>query len=170
MHPPYFKIFHTWGRNWHKLSTWIFNAATCSSTVFRVVSFLLICHVDVLVITWISRVIMIFSGTLNLISKKKKKKCLDFWEYTKLTKCKSTLKISVITWIFSNSTVTEGFVSDIQHFNDELIPLYLWCYSKNITNISKYQLRGSYLYKLFLINVLKFKIYIFKNYYIWNGL
>lgn len=45
------KLIRTWGRNWHKLSTWMFKAAICSSTVFRVAGSLLINHTDELLTT-----------------------------------------------------------------------------------------------------------------------
>lgn len=134
------KFLHTWGRNWHKLSIWMFKAATCSSTVFRVVGFLLINHVDVLFTTCISRVIMIFSGALDLINKKS---IYIFWEYRRVTRCQNTLVTMLKTYWILKYLKTEQqrqihIVShSVQYFNDEWIPPCLLCNTDDITNICK---------------------------------
>lgn len=61
----------TWGRNWHRFPTWMFKAATCSSTIFWVTGFLLMNQKDWFFITSISRVITRFPEVLNLIKELK---------------------------------------------------------------------------------------------------
>lgn len=65
----YIHFSYTWGRNWQRLPTWIFKAATCSSTTFWVVDFLLMNQKDWFFVTSISRVITRFPDVLNLIKR-----------------------------------------------------------------------------------------------------